>query len=491
MRTLTLEKAFITALVLFLILLRLENKKFGAKTKGQILICVLLAIVGFGCVLSEALDEPVKSICLTLLLCVFLLRPMKSGFFHTLFIVYISYALSQTLYLLSLFLSLVIFHGLSAPSLPDRKVILVTYGLELILAVLFYKSKPLFSITVKRGIGGIALSFTGLVIILYSLFREGGLSDKGFALLFSGILVCVSGFIYWLRRETALSLHAHAQKRQLEKLCEEIESMTQTHTILSAHIHRENKRLPAIQQAVEVIIQETENQQVKEKALGLFERIRGIRQEWAWEIDREAGIMPLTGMPVVDAILVFMNKKAEDMGIRFTVEVLTRPAGWIAPHILETLIADFIENALYAVSHSTKKDKWIQVSFQEQQGTYTIETSDNGIPFKCSTLARLGHEQITTHAADGGSGYGYQHVFSVMKECVASLTIIEKDTTTCPEKRIIVQFDQQRKYVVCSDRIEQIQHECAVLRREAHIQEGKIIIETNENLEGVSFENSD
>lgn len=449
---------------------------------GLYFLIVLSLEIGF----TPTLDEPYKSAAIIMILSLVFFRVVQTRFDNMLITVALIVGLSHIAYLLSLFISLVLAHVFSEPQEANLGTMVVLCAVEAILLLVFNKIRIRFSMTQKRRLGGIGLVLSGVVIILYSLFREGregGFSNKGFWLLLSGIILCFIGLMYWMKREVSLSNHDVAQNRLLEQLQHEIESLTQTHDSLSAYIHRENKRLPAIQQAVEVIVHEVENQELKEKALSLLLRITQIRQELAQEIDRNAETIPLTGMPVIDAILAFMRRNADRLEIQFDLEVTAHPSGVISSEILETLLADLTENAIYAVSHTDTKDRWIRVSIQNQNDVLVVEVADNGVPFAISTLARMGNQAITTHTKDGGGGYGYLHIFSLIKELGASLIIIEKTATNYSEKNISIQFDQQGMFVIYSDRVWKIKNECELLGRKAHVQGEKILIGTNESLE--------
>jgi light-regulated signal transduction histidine kinase (bacteriophytochrome) len=186
------------------------------------------------------------------------------------------------------------------------------------------------------------------------------------------------------------------------------------------------------------------------------------------KIQRGHKTLPSTEMERIDTILNYMSLKASEKDIQFDVvitgKIKSTAESVISKQQLETLLADLIENAIIAVSHSDCDSNGNNSAFRKilvtmgiAEGCYEINVQDSGIPFEAETLGDLGLKRMTTHGDRGGSGIGYMAIFKILGENSASLIISEQ----VPEnhtfsKSIKVRFDDKSEFVIYSYRTEDI-----------------------------------
>ncbi|MCL2198529.1 MAG: GHKL domain-containing protein [Defluviitaleaceae bacterium] len=259
------------------------------------------------------------------------------------------------------------------------------------------------------------------------------------------VLIAINGctlaiYFWWKSRTTELYLNRVEKKSVQSEIAEknrQIKTLTDSNEALSAIIHKDNKSLPAMYTAVADFLSTSEEGQ---RLLNeISDTIKERNNLPIASPDRK----PMTNIPRFDNILNYMKLRAEAQGIQFEFA----PCGQItAKPGIETLLADLIENAIIAVTHSTNKK--ISVTMGEVSGHLQIVIRDSGVNFKDETLTALGTKKTTTYANTGGSGIGYITIFEILNEAKASLTISEQVQEAPFTKAITVCFDEQSEFVV-------------------------------------------
>lgn len=127
---------------------------------------------------------------------------------------------------------------------------------------------------------------------------------------------------------------------------------------------------------------------------------------------------------------------------------------FISKENLEILLADHIKNAIIAINSSDNINKSILVRLGLIDDYYSLYVYDSGIEFEPDTLSNLGKKPITTHADNGGTGFGFMNTFDTLKKYNASL-IINELNPPCSDnytKSIVIKFDGKHEFKINSYR---------------------------------------
>ena len=220
--------------------------------------------------------------------------------------------------------------------------------------------------------------------------------------------ICTFGLYFWWRYHTTALYHQRIKERDITGYITEItekdskiKSLSESNEFLSKTAHRDNKLIPAMYNAVSRFLNSQEKSlDVETKAKGLsilgeLDEIMRERENIILESQRKYNILPSTNIERIDNVLNFMFSKAMENEISFDF-VLTGGIEEIAipSNKLGTLLADLIENAIIAVSHSTHSSEYkkILVEMGTIDNHLEITIQDSGIPFEIETLANLGIE---------------------------------------------------------------------------------------------------
>ena len=129
---------------------------------------------------------------------------------------------------------------------------------------------------------------------------------------------------------------------------------------------------------------------------------------------------------------------------------LISPSSDISKEDLEILIADHVKDAIIAINHSDNEYRSILVRLGKIDNFYSLYIYDSGIEFEEETLANLGKRPCTTHAEDGGTGFGFMNTFDTLKKYSASLIIKElsKPSKANYTKIVIIKFDGENNFKI-------------------------------------------
>ncbi|MCL1867020.1 MAG: ATP-binding protein [Oscillospiraceae bacterium] len=258
----------------------------------------------------------------------------------------------------------------------------------------------------------------------------GEIGTMEFIYLFSGIVLCGLGIYWWLKKESVNTFNIKSQEQKNSEQQAEIEDLNAFCLELEKDRHTQNKKLPAYREAVEQAI--TGDKETKLKALNLLIA--------AQRVECEVGSIQTSSRPLIDAILHFNNMRCDKCGIKFE-SVGTKITSAIKESLLETLIANLLDNSMNSHENNSNQEKYITVHFNEDSLTVT----DNGKPFKESVLADMSRckETLTPNRGDG-VGIGFVTIFEITNECSASVEVVQNNE----KKSITVRFDGNNRLVI-------------------------------------------
>ena len=419
---------------------------------------------------KQIIAEPHKTIVIIIISGIILTFLRKERFEVMLTITIIVYAGSYVLYLLSVIISSFFMYQLGIPENSIYTNLLACF-FSLSIIIVISRLKMNLSILLKKGVAGIFLFISGVVFVFYSLLRED-ITRKSAFLLMGGFILIAYGIYNWLRREFTISHNENANeiiKRKLENILDEKEKdnelLTKAHDYLASVVHKDNKKIDALQRAIEKLILKTQQIDILSDAQKILEEIKESKAQAATELCESLNnkvILPQTGLPLVDAKFEMLLENAVNNHIDFNFEIngnIDDIEKSISQLDLVNIIGDFAENSFIAIQHLDKKETHRTVLFilQKVNSIFEISVSDNGIPFEIDTLVNLGIKRTTTHANDGGSGYGYITIFKNIHKHGASLLITEHQPDTCAySKSILLRFDNMCHYTVKSFRADTI-----------------------------------
>lgn len=343
---------------------------------------------------------------------------------------------------------------------------------------------------------GVILSFLILLVkIVDCLYIH---SSKHIALLpLATILLALLLFTWWQKQitksyiEKLRKLEVQSLYDELEEKERQIKKLIADNESLSRIIHKDNKLIPAMENAVLNYLS-ADNfhnpDKMKQYGLELSEKLQDMtrdRQGILDSYDHESHQLRLTGHVSLDAILVYIQKKADANHIllecKHTPDTIDYLLSKISEDDLTHLLSDLMENAI--ISMKGQENGRLQITFGKLQKEAYISIADSGINFDISTLHSFGLQPHTTHKDSGGSGIGLMDIWKIKRKYRATIQIqeYEKNTTNFT-KRILFSFNAKNHYVIQSFRHTEISN--TQTRGDLYV----IPAETNEKNEGKKHE---
>ena len=176
-----------------------------------------------------------------------------------------------------------------------------------------------------------------------------------------------------------------------------------------------------------------------------------------------------TGVPALDTLLNYMDKRARQEHISLTVHLGVDLTDYvpkiIAVEDLTHMLSDLLENAI--IANKGKSNANIQLQFYKSEKAFVIEIADNGVPFEIESLVNFGITKLTTHADSGGSGIGLMDIWEIKEKYFASLHITELKENAAFTKKVALIFNKKHRYSISSKRREQISQACK--RADLHV----------------------
>jgi len=399
---------------------------------------LLFSIIHFG--LSFFFGGPVRSVLTVLFLSPVISLMKRERFMDTFIYFMISFAAVYIVQMLCALITAFVFVVLFGVPNFDFRMTVISCLMIFAFPPVLMKLKIKMSAPHKSGISGICVFVTGVIFVLYSLTKNKSLSIEGTLSALSGIVMCVFRAIFWIKREKTVAFNKLVHKISQEKSMSKYTDLMKTHDILVSQVHKDKKSLMSLYKAVDILAKESSDCKTKRKAIKLLSELKELRSD---NSDSGNYDIPLTGIIIIDAMLLYMSEVARQRNITFVVNIdqnVSEIVSVISVRQLETLIADLIENAIKAVDACESENKKITASILKTDDIFSIEISDNGVRFDNDTLAKLGREKTTTHSETGGQGIGYMTIFEILRSSKASLSI-NQSLPDC--KFIIVCFDDQ------------------------------------------------
>ena len=394
---------------------------------------------------------------------------------NSLFSIIISFGLSYGIWgLANLFIVLLFspLYNFSTPYLTDLLTILVAILHTILIKNLlknkrFQKGIHLFHSYPKLNSAFILSVF--FIIFLY--FRTSMKMNiiVGTISLFVVILF-LAFLIHWWQAQITKSYKRSLQLRELESLRMELEekekqiaALAHQNEELGRLIHKDNKLIPAMEHAVrEYFITDFSSlNDAKHKAQTLLLEIETLshnRNNILLEIHNAHSKHYETGIPSVDTLLNYMDKRAHQELISLSVHLGVNITDYVPNNVsaddLTHMLSDLLENAIIACKGI--KNATIQIQFYVSEKAFIVEIADNGIPFEVESLSNFGIAQFTTHANSGGSGIGLMDIWKIKEKYNASLHITEFEANTPFSKKIAVIFNRKHRYSISTHRKEQL-----------------------------------
>lgn len=390
----------------------------------------------------------------------------------------ISFAISYIL----LSLSSIVLGAIAAPlfanltTLLSPVFILITGLLQYILTYLLFKIKRLrngmpFLLKNRFSISGILLCVS--IISFFALLPN--LSSASFSIHFLTLVIALMFtlvFIYWWRRKITQSYIEKLRMGELESLYKdladkdrEIDKLNNNNTYLAKIIHKDNKLIPAMELAVRNYLQNAATmgpEKAKEYGADLLLQLQGMtaeREGILQSYHENSATHPQIGIYSVDAVILYMEKRALEHGIRFDSKfdkgLKVVMLSYIKENDVLHLLSDLVENAIIATMHENRKDILLHIGFF--QNNLFIDIYDTGLPFRIETYQDFGNRRHTTHADTGGSGIGLMDIWKITRKYKASLQIYEylPDSNTYT-KKIRVMFDRRNHFLIQTYRYKEI-----------------------------------
>lgn len=358
--------------------------------------------------------------------------------------------------------------------------ILELFLIWLLFQIKYFRKGMPFLYQSESSFGGVLLSLAILISML--AFNIFPISEPalGFTWLFSFLLLGIFLLTWWnarvqrAYREKLRLAEIAALRAELDELKQECKKVREDNDALARVIHKDNKMIPAMELAVKNFVEQQTGQigtqpaakdgvpQLRQEGDALTQQLEHLlteRQEILSSYKKWTYTLPVTGIVVVDAMLSYMEKKAQALNIGFHVRLGQDAAGMtaaISTEDLAHLLSDLIENALIAATAGSHPSVLVYLGKLGQK--YAIEIADNGTDFAPTVYEDLGLQRHSTHLEDGGSEIGLMDIWKLKKKYRASLHIIEyapqeQDFT----KKITVMFDRKNHYIIETYRYDEVQ----------------------------------
>lgn len=304
------------------------------------------------------------------------------------------------------------------------------------------------------------------LLLLASLFNEQNSTDIiKTIILFSVMLVGLLLLLWWKKYFTSIYLEK-IYKRNIEILENELfeqkernKELKRQNEELSKIIHKDNKIIPAMELAVEEILNCQSADEQKNKSKSLLNHLKTLSSERTGFITEYEVLnkhLPKTGLSSLDASLNYLLNKASKNNVSFDLSV-TVDLNLLTPDVvteddLNTLVLDLGENAIIATANMNPHNILVVMGLENQ--SFCINIYDSGHQFESSVIINLGLKRVTTHKKTGGNGIGLITTFDIIKKYNASFILDEtiKNENYC--KKVSVCFDGYKEFRIRTQRTE-------------------------------------
>lgn len=361
------------------------------------------------------------------------------------------------------------FHSLS-PNILNLISYCIICSVQFIFILLLFKvnrfKKGLLIFEAKLS-SDIGIFISVFLILIASFFNNKLTSDTiGTILIFSVLLIGILLLLWWRRYITNIYIEK-VNKRNIEILetaldeqKAKIKELKVQNEELSKIIHKDNKMIPAMNMAVEEILNCQSADEQKEKSKSLLVQLRVMsaeRKGIVTEYEVSNKNLPKTNISSIDASLKYLLNKANQKNIAFDLILTANIAHYLKSvdeNDLNTLILDLGENAIIATDEMDIRNILCVIGVENE--SLCISFFDSAKQFEPNVVANMGIKRITTHKKTGGSGIGLMTVFEITQKHHASFVIDECIDNDSYSKCVSVCFDGMAQYRVNTERIDVI-----------------------------------
>lgn len=465
--TLVLATTYLCAFFIFV-----KTTKTKVHIKRSFVIVLLTLFVCLVAVCFGGYDSLlIKTIFICIICISLLLTSKKTKTFSSLPIAIISASSAFCLEYLSVVISGTFFYSFKYFR-DDLLVSVVTSVIQFILCYLLLQIKPLSKCFIyidnENNFGmGLLISSYFLLTSLLLTQHEKIESEIGLVIILVIPLILV-GLILWIRSIVKRYYKNKLQDRmdeytqkEMEDKDRRIERLEAEVTALAKQVHRDNHLMTSVDRSVQDLAA-CDSAEQREQIIGEIHTLYMERNDSIAKEQQKNKILPSTGFALIDSSLSELYVKAAARGISFDLTVSEEPYylvnNIISQTDLQTLLCDHIKDAIIAVESAGITDGRILVTIEKKDSIFEIAIRDNGVDFEADTLARIGKEQVTTHADDGGSGIGFMTTFETLHKTKGSLIITEYEQKTPFSKSIAFVFDGLNRFVISTYRKEELEN---------------------------------
>lgn len=315
---------------------------------------------------------------------------------------------------------------------------------------------------------GVLISLS--LLLIASIFNIEFNNKELFMLIGTITVFCVLSIgillLFWWRKHIKNIYLEKVSKRNTEILENAIseqkelnDELKKQNEELSKIIHRDNKMIPAMELAVEEILNCRSSTEQKEKSKSLINQLKAMSSERAEIITKYENLnkhLQKTNIISVDASIKYLLNKSIKNNTTFdltvTADVKSIMTDLVNENDLNTLILDLGENAVIAVS--TMNTRNILMVMGIENNCFSINIYDSGNQFEPYVISNLGLKRVTTHKKTGGSGIGLMTTFELLKKYNASFVLDEAINSQSFSKKVSVCFDGLNQYRIHTKRDE-------------------------------------
>ena len=315
------------------------------------------------------------------------------------------------------------------------------------------------------GIGLIVSSW--ILVFSLAISLDNWTQNSLVLIVLFGVPLALAGLILWIRSIVKRFYKNMLQdrmdeytKHELEDKDKRIERLEAEVASLAKQVHRDNHLMASVDRSMQSLA-ECDSAEQREQIIGEIHTLYLERNDSIAKEQQKNKILPSTGISLIDSSLSELYVKAAARGISFDLSV-SEELHYLVNNIisqtdLQTLICDHVKDAIIAVEVSGTTNGRILVTIEKNDSIFEISIRDSGIDFEADTLAKIGKEQVTTHADSGGSGIGFMTTFETLRKTKGSLIITEYEQKTPFSKSVTFVFDGLNRFIISTYRKEELE----------------------------------
>lgn len=323
----------------------------------------------------------------------------------------------------------------------------------------------------SSNIGSTLCLFLFMVVLMIGQTKN---TVETFMLSFSSFtLILTLLLLYWWNYHLTQTYKKYLRRNELASLemllsekDAEITYYRNEHEKLSRLVHKDNKMIPALTLAVSDFLENADklpSQELKLIGFSLQTQLNDLyddRLTLLSNYERELLPLPSTGFSSVNGVLMFMQQKALQAGIKFQFLLSDNPSGIIPDMIPEKdfshLLSDLLDNAIIAANSSLSGMVRIHMGLFDD--IYTLKIFNTGNAFPVEVLQDIGITRHTSHEDTGGSGIGMMDIWK-LKETYSATLLIDEITdahNAVPSTTVNILFNRKNHYIIQTDRYKEL-----------------------------------